>query len=73
MDQDAVDNLLVERKDFLHAIEFDVKPKYGTASDDSEHFLANGIIEYGPPITKILRDATQLVQQVKVCYLYSCK
>jgi len=65
IDRDAVDNLLVQKSDFMHAIEHDVKPKFGTASDDSEHFLANGIIEYGEPITKILTKAHLLINQAK--------
>lgn len=65
VERDAVENLLVENADFLHGIEHDVKPKYGTGSDDSFHYLANGIIEYGEPVNKILEMSKLLINQAR--------
>lgn len=65
IDRDAVDNLRVTQKDFLHAVTHDIHPKFGAGSDDADHFIANGIINYGDPIKDILSTATLLINQAK--------
>lgn len=71
VDPNAMDELKISRMDFLHAIENDIRPTFGAASDDSEHFIANGIIEYGDPLTRIIQDGKLLINQTKMGSLVS--
>lgn len=65
LNEDAVDALMVQKKDFQHAIEFDIKPAFGAGTDDSEHFLANGIFEYGLPVQRLISDGQLLIDQTR--------
>ena len=65
IDREAVENLLVTEQDFLHAIEHDIKPKFGAGSDDADHYIANGIINYGKSINDILATASLLINQAR--------
>ena len=65
IDPDAAENLKVVQADFLHAIENDIKPSFGAAADESDHYISKGIFEYGHPITKIIQKAQLLIKQTK--------
>lgn len=66
VDPDASEKLQVCRDDFFHALEHDIKPAFGASAEALEHFLARGIITWGPPVSGILEDGTLLTQQARV-------
>ncbi|XP_044754497.1 vesicle-fusing ATPase 1-like [Coccinella septempunctata] len=65
VDPDAIEKLLVTREDFLHALEHDIKPAFGTAQEILDQILARGIINWGSPVSKILEDGMLFIQQAR--------
>lgn len=65
VDPEAMEKLLVERGDFLHALENDIKPAFGTAAEALEHFLSRGIINWGAPVTSLMEDGELYTQQAR--------
>lgn len=65
VDPEAMEKLLVNRADFLHALDNDIKPAFGTSAEALEHFLARGIINWGTPVSSILEDGMLFVQQAR--------
>uniref|UniRef100_A0A1A9WAQ9 Vesicle-fusing ATPase n=1 Tax=Glossina brevipalpis TaxID=37001 RepID=A0A1A9WAQ9_9MUSC len=65
VDPEAMEKLKVTRADFLHALENDIKPAFGTAQEVLENMLSRGIINWGQPVTNILEDGMLYVQQAK--------
>nr|XP_023011669.1 vesicle-fusing ATPase 1-like [Leptinotarsa decemlineata] len=65
VDPEAIEKLLVCRADFLHALENDIKPAFGTALEIINQFLARGIINWGPPVTSIMEDGMLFIQQAR--------
>ncbi|CAG9560635.1 unnamed protein product [Danaus chrysippus] len=63
VDPEAMEKLMVERGDFLHALENDIKPAFGTAAEALEHFLARGVINWGLPVSSLLEDGQLYIQQ----------
>lgn len=65
VDPEAIEKLLVNRADFLHALEHDIKPAFGTAEDILNQYVARGIINWGAPVTHILEDGNLFAQQAR--------
>ncbi|KAF9814956.1 hypothetical protein SFRURICE_008767 [Spodoptera frugiperda] len=65
VDPEAMEKLMVERGDFLHALENDIKPAFGTAAEALEHFLSRGIINWGSPVSSLLEDGQLYIQQAR--------
>ncbi|GBP63302.1 Vesicle-fusing ATPase 1 [Eumeta japonica] len=65
VDPEAMEKLMVERGDFLHALEYDIKPAFGTAAEALEHFLSRGIINWGTPVSSLLEDGQLYIQQAR--------
>ncbi|CAG9138464.1 unnamed protein product [Plutella xylostella] len=65
VDPEAMEKLLVERGDFLHALENDIKPAFGTAAEALEHFLARGVINWGNPVSSLLEDGQLFINQAR--------
>src|SRR5690606_26135411 len=65
VDPNAVKNLCVCRGDFLHALEFDVKPLFGSSQEEVESMIINGIITWGTPVQQQLNEGLVLIQQAK--------
>lgn len=65
VDPEAMEKLLVNRSDFLHALENDIKPAFGTSAEALEHFLSRGIINWGTPVSNLLEDGSLFIQQAK--------
>ena len=65
LDPQAFDKLLVTREDFLHALENDIKPAFGTSQEAIERLICNGIICWDPVVNSILEDGRLFMQQVK--------
>lgn len=60
-----MEKLLVNRQDFLHALENDIKPAFGTAAEALENFLSRGVINWGTPVSTLLEDGMLYVQQAR--------
>lgn len=65
VDPDALEKLIVCRNDFLHALENDVKPAFGTSMDQVGSLVAGGIIHWSPVVQSILEDGQLFVKQAK--------
>lgn len=65
VDPEAMEKLLICRSDFLHALENDIKPAFGSALEILDQFLARGIFNWGPPVTSLLEDGRLYIQQAR--------
>ncbi|XP_043266425.1 vesicle-fusing ATPase 1-like [Venturia canescens] len=65
VDPSAMEKLMVSRTDFLHALENDVKPAFGTSADALEHLLTRGILNWGKPVADILADGNLYIQEAR--------
>ncbi|XP_058442651.1 vesicle-fusing ATPase 1-like [Malaya genurostris] len=65
VDPEAMEKLMVNRHDFLHALENDIKPAFGTAQEALEHYLTRGIINWGVPVSHIMQDGALYTQQAR--------
>lgn len=65
VDPEAMEKLLVNRNDFIHALENDIKPAFGAAAEMLDNLLARGIINWGSPVSQILEDGALYTEQVR--------
>lgn len=65
VDPEAMEKLKVNRDDFLHSLENDIKPAFGTAQEILDNMLARSVINWGQPVTNLLEDGMLYVQQAK--------
>ncbi|KAL1116857.1 hypothetical protein AAG570_005326, partial [Ranatra chinensis] len=65
VDPDAMLKLRIERADFLHALENDIKPAFGTAAEALDRFLTRGIIIWSRIVSEILEDGNLLAMQAR--------
>lgn len=65
VDPDALQKLNICRADFMHALEFDVKPAFGTSCEAIEQLTREGIIMWGPPVQSILEEGQLRVEQAR--------
>lgn len=65
VDPEAMEKLLVNRQDFLHALENDIKPAFGTAAEALETYLARGVINWGTPVSNLIEDGKLYTEQAK--------
>lgn len=65
VDPEAMEKLLVNRADFIHAFENDIKPAFGSAQETLDTMLARGIINWGVPVSHILEDGMLYINQAK--------
>lgn len=65
VDPEAMEKLLVNREDFLHALENDIKPAFGTAAEALESYLARGIINWGTPVSNLIEDGKLYTEQAR--------
>lgn len=65
VDPDALQKLLITRADFMHALEYDVKPAFGTSNEAIETLAKEGIIQWGQPVVSILEDGMLRIQQAR--------
>merc|ERR1719468_1044054 len=63
IDSEAAEKMCVTRADFLHALENDVKPAFGSSQDTLDAMCSRGVILWGPEVQGVLDDAKLLVQQ----------
>ncbi|CAB1312015.1 unnamed protein product [Coregonus sp. 'balchen'] len=60
VDLEKAENLQVHRDDFLASLDNDIKPAFGTNSEDYASYIMNGIIKWGDPVTAVLDDGELL-------------
>lgn len=65
VDANAYENLRINRSDFLHALEHDVKAAFGTSSEAIEQLIDRGIIYWCPDIEAILYQSQIFMQEAK--------
>lgn len=65
VDPNALEKLNICRADFLHALEHDVKPAFGTSNEAIESLTRNGIIEWGEPVSSVIEEGSLLIQQAQ--------
>ncbi|XP_056010319.1 vesicle-fusing ATPase-like isoform X2 [Ostrea edulis] len=65
VDPDAVEKLFITRKDFMHALEHDCSPAFGSSKEEFEKYIGNGIITWGDPVQRVLEDGDLLISQTK--------
>lgn len=65
VDPEAMEKLLVNRNDFMHGLEFDIKPAFGAAAEMLDNLLGRGIINWGEPVAQILEDGALYTEQVR--------
>ncbi|KAL5487716.1 SEC18 [Sanghuangporus weigelae] len=61
---DDVENLRVNREDFLRALD-EVHPAFGVAEEELQQVIQNGIIHFHPVVDEVLRDGALFVEQVR--------
>ncbi|KAL4217085.1 hypothetical protein ACF0H5_023541 [Mactra antiquata] len=66
VDPEAGTKLRVTRQDFLHSLENDVKPAFGSSSEEFIKYIANGVINWGSPVQRVLEDGDLLISQARV-------
>ncbi|KAL0950212.1 hypothetical protein HGRIS_010202 [Hohenbuehelia grisea] len=59
-----VENLRVNRNDFLAALE-EVHPAFGVSEEELEQVIQNGIIHHDPSVDELLRSGHLFVEQVR--------
>lgn len=65
VDPEAGEKLRITRMDFMHSLENDVKPAFGSSKEEFEKYIANGIINWGTPVQRVLEDGDLLISQAK--------
>ncbi|GFS65439.1 vesicle-fusing ATPase 1 [Trichonephila inaurata madagascariensis] len=65
IDPEATEKIRVCRDDFMHALEYDIKPAFGTSSEQVERLVSQGIIIWGSPVASILEDGELFIQQAR--------
>ncbi|XP_026678833.1 vesicle-fusing ATPase 2-like [Diaphorina citri] len=65
VDPQALEKLCITRADFLHALETDIKPAFGSSDESLEHFLSRGILNWGTPVQECLEAGRIFIQQSK--------
>ncbi|KAJ7693898.1 vesicular-fusion protein SEC18 [Mycena rosella] len=61
---DDVENLRVNRSDFIHALD-EVHPAFGVSEEELQSVIQNGIIRYDSIIDELLRSGQLIVEQVR--------
>ncbi|OBZ70486.1 Vesicular-fusion protein sec18 [Grifola frondosa] len=62
---DDIENLRVNRTDFLNALD-EVQPAFGVSKEEMEQVVENGIIHYGSIVDDLLRSGELFVDQVRM-------
>ena len=71
VDPDAMQKLRITRADFLHALEHDIKPAFGTNSELIERLCTDGIIKWSPVVNDILKNAQSYFIRIESSDSYS--
>jgi len=61
---DDIENLRVNRDDFMHAMD-EVQPAFGVSEEELASVVQNGIIHFDSNVDSLLRDGQLFVEQVK--------
>ncbi|KAJ7741033.1 vesicular-fusion protein SEC18 [Mycena metata] len=61
---DDVENLRVNRSDFMHALD-EVHPAFGVSEEELQSVIQNGIIRFDNIVDELLRSGSLIVEQVR--------
>ncbi|KAF8914264.1 P-loop containing nucleoside triphosphate hydrolase protein [Gymnopilus junonius] len=61
---DDVENLRVNREDFMRALD-EVHPAFGVSEEELQQVIQNGIIHYDPVVDELLKSGILFVEQVR--------
>ncbi|KAL3854358.1 hypothetical protein ACJMK2_013631, partial [Sinanodonta woodiana] len=61
VDPDAGKKWKLCRADFMHALEHDIKPAFGSSKEEFEKYVSNGIIKWGMPVNRVLEAADMFI------------
>ncbi|KAJ6482822.1 vesicular-fusion protein SEC18 [Mycena vitilis] len=61
---DDVENLRVNRSDFMHALD-EVHPAFGVSEEELQAVIQNGIIRFDSTVDELLRSGELIVEQVR--------
>ncbi|BFZ22128.1 hypothetical protein BsWGS_25167 [Bradybaena similaris] len=65
VDTDAIEKLRITRSDFLHALQHDIKPAFGSSKEELDVFLSQGILRWGEPVSRVMTDGDLVISQIK--------
>ncbi|XP_059167218.1 vesicle-fusing ATPase-like isoform X2 [Physella acuta] len=65
VDTDAIEKLKITRADFMHALQYDIKPAFGSSKEELDLFLAQGILNWGEPVNRVLAAGDLMVTEIK--------
>ncbi|CAH1788773.1 unnamed protein product, partial [Owenia fusiformis] len=65
VDTDASEKLQVCRADFFNALANDVKPAFGISLVEFDKYVANGVVNWGDPVRRVLEDGELLINQTR--------
>ncbi|CAG5130718.1 unnamed protein product [Candidula unifasciata] len=65
VDTEAIEKLKITRADFLHGLQHDIKPAFGSSKEELDVFLCQGILTWGEPVSRVLTDSALVISQIK--------
>ncbi|XP_035826063.1 vesicle-fusing ATPase isoform X3 [Aplysia californica] len=65
VDADAVEKLKITRADFMHALQHDCKPAFGSSKQELDKYLSSGILTWGESVSRVLQDGDMVISQIK--------
>ncbi|XP_055869849.1 vesicle-fusing ATPase-like [Biomphalaria glabrata] len=65
VDTEAIERLKITRADFLHALQHDIKPAFGSSKEELDVFVNQGILSWGEPVSRVLSDGELVVSQIR--------
>ncbi|PAA60017.1 hypothetical protein BOX15_Mlig016436g3, partial [Macrostomum lignano] len=54
VDPDAIEKLCVTRHDFLHALEYDIRPSFGAQEEELDRYVTGGLVQWGNPVNHVI-------------------
>ncbi|XP_071941895.1 vesicle-fusing ATPase-like [Antedon mediterranea] len=63
VDYDAAENIQITKQDFVMAMEHDIKPAFGVSNENFDRYIVNGIIPWGPQVTRVIEDGELIIKQ----------
>ncbi|PAA73357.1 hypothetical protein BOX15_Mlig016436g1, partial [Macrostomum lignano] len=54
VDPDAIEKLCVTRHDFLHALEYDIRPSFGAQEEELDRYVTGGLVKWGNPVNHVI-------------------
>jgi len=65
IEPDAIEKLKITRRDFMHALQNDCKPAFGSSKGEMDKYLSQGIVQWGDSVSRVLGDGDIVTSQIK--------